>query len=175
MTEPKDMNNEALADSIVHEVRRGGYGHNTQWKDAIKFVVDILAKVRQPPAPGSAGGAAHWQCCPVCRGRCYHPHGFYSAAGSGEAFSSTSCEPEKCKACDGQGIIASTPVRDSREWFPDVSEQAVRIAVNHECTCGGRIETDPKACPACMIYHRLYGKLSPMSQPARGGSREAST
>jgi hypothetical protein len=35
----------------------------------------------------------------------------------------------------------------------------LRDAVNASCTCGGKGPRDPGVCPACMVWHRLGGKL----------------
>lgn len=32
----------AVADVIVHEARRGGYGHSAKWEDAVKFAESII-------------------------------------------------------------------------------------------------------------------------------------
>ncbi len=44
-------------------------------------------------------------CCPVCRGSGLVPNGFYRQI-SGR-WDSTSTEPEKCRSCDGTGIVWS--------------------------------------------------------------------
>ena len=43
--------------------------------------------------------------CPVCKGNGLVPNGFYAQTGG--VWSSTSTEPEKCRTCDGTGIVWS--------------------------------------------------------------------
>ena len=39
-------------------------------------------------------------------------------------------------------------------------ERMVSMAVNEECSCGGRGPDDPGVCPACMVYHHLFNNVS---------------
>ncbi len=48
-----------------------------------------------------------WQICPVCEGRGIVPNGFYLYP-TGQTFVSSSASPEKCRTCDGKGIIIET-------------------------------------------------------------------
>ena len=47
--------------------------------------------------------------CPVCQGKGLVANGFYSAIGV-QTWTTSSITPEKCKSCDGEGIIV---VRDT--------------------------------------------------------------
>jgi len=42
--------------------------------------------------------------CPVCNGRGLVPNGFYTAIGV-QYYSSSSTTPEKCKSCNGTGVV----------------------------------------------------------------------
>jgi len=42
-------------------------------------------------------------CCPVCGGNGLVPNGFYRQVGG--KWMSTSLEPEKCRSCNGTGIV----------------------------------------------------------------------
>ena len=42
-----------------------------------------------------------------------------------------------------------------------VSRAQLNLAVNRSCTCGGREPGTPSTCPACEVWHRLFGELSP--------------
>lgn len=44
---------------------------------------------------------------------------------------------------------------EARPTIENIIEDTIRGAVNAECTCGGHGPKDPKACPACMVWHRL--------------------
>ena len=44
-----------------------------------------------------------WQKCPVCEGCGLLPIGFYNPYGQS---ATNSLEPEKCRTCDGKGIIS---------------------------------------------------------------------
>lgn len=35
--------------------------------------------------------------------------------------------------------------------------QEILLAVNRSCSCGGKGMDDPGACPACEVWHRLFG------------------
>lgn len=37
--------------------------------------------------------------------------------------------------------------------------QALSIAANEMCSCGGSGPDDPRACPACLYYHRVMDLL----------------
>lgn len=50
-----------------------------------------------------------WQCCPVCRGVCTVPPGFYSHAVEGATSAYLVREP--CRACAGRGMVL-------RPWNP---------------------------------------------------------
>ena len=41
----------------------------------------------------------------------------------------------------------STDVRSKRE---------IKTAIFESCSCGGSGPADPKACPACMVWHKLF-------------------
>lgn len=43
-------------------------------------------------------------CCPVCHGNGKVPAGFYRQVSS-QWYSGSSAAPEKCKSCDGRGVI----------------------------------------------------------------------
>jgi hypothetical protein len=38
---------------------------------------------------------------------------------------------------------------------PSDFERRFIHAVNASCTCGGKPAEDPRACPACMVWHRM--------------------
>jgi len=40
-------------------------------------------------------------------------------------------------------------------------KEAIRVAVNRNCSCGGKGPFDPDCCPACKVWHDLYDKKSP--------------
>ncbi len=42
---------------------------------------------------------------------------------------------------------------------------AADFATTAECTCGGNGENDPKACPACKIYHRIQAAKRAAATP----------
>lgn len=37
--------------------------------------------------------------------------------------------------------------------------QALSTAANERCSCGGSGPDDPRACPACLYYHRVLDLL----------------
>lgn len=41
--------------------------------------------------------------CPVCSGKGIVPHGFYNS--TNREWTSSSAAPEKCKTCNGTGIV----------------------------------------------------------------------
>ena len=45
-----------------------------------------------------------YQICPVCEGKGIVPNSFYSYP-VGQGYVSSSTLPEKCRSCDGKGII----------------------------------------------------------------------
>ena len=64
-----------------------------------------------------------------------------------------------------------------------VSKAQLNLAVNRSCSCGGRPPGTPSTCPACEVWHRLFGDLAPpkpvplpaaQSLPSaiRGGEKE---
>jgi hypothetical protein len=42
-----------------------------------------------------------------------------------------------------------------------VSRAQLNLAVNRSCSCGGRPPGTPSTCPACEVWHRLFGDLAP--------------
>lgn len=56
-----------------------------------------------------------------------------------------------------------------------VSKAQLNLAVNRSCTCGGRPPGTPSTCPACEVWHRLFGDITPPKpvpltpQPANAG------
>ena len=42
-----------------------------------------------------------------------------------------------------------------------VSKAQLNLAVNRSCSCGGRPPGTPSTCPACEVWHRLFGDLAP--------------
>ena len=43
----------------------------------------------------------------------------------------------------------------------------VKVTTERYCSCGGAAPEDPKACTACVIYHRLrLAAMVPESRPA---------
>jgi DnaJ-class molecular chaperone len=42
--------------------------------------------------------------CPVCEGRGIVPHGFYLYP-AGQTFTDSETSPEKCRSCNGTGIV----------------------------------------------------------------------
>ena len=42
-----------------------------------------------------------------------------------------------------------------------VSKAQLNLAVNRSCSCGGRPPGTPSTCPACEVWHRLFGDLVP--------------
>lgn len=46
----------------------------------------------------------HWQTCPVCFGKGLVARGFYNASDM-VAWPATGAQAEKCRSCDGRGII----------------------------------------------------------------------
>jgi len=45
-------------------------------------------------------------CCPVCVGKGIVPNGFYRT--TNDSWTSSDAAPEKCKSCNGGGVIYST-------------------------------------------------------------------
>ena len=41
------------------------------------------------------------------------------------------------------------------------SRAQINLAVNRSCGCGGREPGTPSTCPACEVWHRLFGDLVP--------------
>lgn len=54
-------------------------------------------------------------CCPVCNGKGIVPNGFYTSLGN--MGSSTNASPEKCRSCNGTGIIWSNNSPDYVEYI----------------------------------------------------------
>lgn len=50
-----------------------------------------------------------------------------------------------CKQCSGTGKLAT--------GIDTIETARVRAAVNASCTCGGKPDDDPEACPACNVWH----------------------
>ena len=42
-----------------------------------------------------------------------------------------------------------------------VSKAQLNLAINRSCSCGGRPPGTPSTCPACEVWHRLFGDLAP--------------
>lgn len=53
--------------------------------------------------------------CPICEGRGLVPNRFYSAIGV-DHYVSTNVNPEKCKSCNGTGIVwSNNSIKQSNE------------------------------------------------------------
>ncbi len=59
------------------------------------------------------------------------------------------------------------PVTFSGPQF-GISHDALRQAVNDNCTCGGKPQEDPETCPACLVWHQL----APKPEPARADAAQ---
>ena len=46
---------------------------------------------------------SRWQTCPVCFGKGIVPNGFYMSPGI--SWPSTNTTPERCRSCNGRGIV----------------------------------------------------------------------
>lgn len=49
--------------------------------------------------------------------------------------------------------MSKTPSKKPKQR--QFSRWALMIAVNNQCTCGGRGPKDKGVCPACMVWHQL--------------------
>lgn len=66
--------------------------------------------------------------------------------------------------------VVSRVLRDQEAaWGPvaDEIETTLRNAVNASCCCGGHGHDDPRACPACMVWHRMTRKPNTEASDAK--------
>ena len=48
-----------------------------------------------------------------------------------------------------------------------VGRGEILLAVNRSCSCGGRGPGEPSTCPACEVWHRLFGDNQPPTAHSR--------
>lgn len=59
-------------------------------------------------------------------------------------------------------------LREARK--DSVHRAQVLLAVNRSCSCGGRPAGTPSTCPACEVWHRLFGDMAARSGEEKGGA-----
>lgn len=78
----------------------------SEWNDARKlerFAGLPYSQQNMTPGVIPSVDQRRWQTCPVCFGKGIVASNFYAAPGY-EGFS-TNTAPEKCRSCDGRGIV----------------------------------------------------------------------
>ena len=53
-----------------------------------------------------------------------------------------------------------------------VGRGEILLAVNRSCSCGGRGPGEPSTCPACEVWHRLFGDNQPLAARADAARKE---